>query len=361
MLQSLSIQNILDNYPTNYYIMRILVVRIGRAGDIVMTTAALNALFQCYPSAEFTLLTSPDGNRLLKQYNPLINDIWVWNRSSLTASLQKNKLKSKIKNARFEKIFCFETNTSIAKLFNNSGAKLYQPEPGAEIVHSARLYLNMVKKSCNTEIDQHYANLPVTNSAISKVDHELQNIGINKNDIIIAIHPTFSGFSRFPFIKSKTRKNKLWPAERFAELGTKLSKYTLNNGKHPVIIIDLLESEAALGKTIVKLSSGNIKLLTEPANMERYKALLKRVDILVSPDTGPMHIAAAVNTRIVALFSGKSPADCGPYMPGDRFTTIHAENMPDPSQGITAISVNEVYDACLQQLDAINEHMEINQ
>jgi len=340
--------------------MRILVVRIGRAGDIVMTTAALSALLQCYPNAEFTVLTSPDGNRLLKQYSPLIVNIWVWNRSSLTAELQKNKLKTKINNTKFDKIFCFETSMSIAELFSDSDAELYQPEPSSEIVHSARLYLNMVRKSCNNEIDSYYVNLPVSDDAASKVNLELQNIGIDANDIVIAIHPTFSGFSRFPFIKSKARQNKLWPAQHFATLCAKLSKHTLSNGKHPVIIIDLLESESALGKTIVNMSSGKIILITEPANMERYKALLKRVDILVSPDTGPMHIAAAVNTRIVALFSGKSPSDCGPYMPDNMFTTIQAENMPNSAQGISAISVDAVYQACLQQLDAINKHTEIN-
>jgi ADP-heptose:LPS heptosyltransferase len=333
--------------------MRILIVRIGRAGDIVMTTPAINALLDCYPDAEFTLLTSPDGKRLLRHYSPLVVDTWVWDRAALTAGLQKIKIKQKVSGTNFDKIFCFETSPSIAKPFNDSSAQLYQPEYNDELIHSSRLYLNMVKKSCNAEIDQYYASLPVTDDAISKVNRELQNIGIDDNDIVVAMHPTFSGFSRFSFIKKNARKNKLWPAERFAELGIKLSRHTLNNGKHPVVIIDLLEPEAALGNKITKLSSGKIKLLTEPPNMERYKALLKRADLLISPDTGPMHIAAAVNTRIVALFSGKSPADCGPYMPDDRFITIQAENMPGPQTGIKAITVDSVYDACLKQISTI--------
>jgi len=326
-----------------------------------MTTAAINALLYCYPNAEFTLLTSPDGNRLLRHFSHSIVDIWVWDRSALTAGLKKNKLKIKINSTNFDNIFCFETSPSIAKLFNGSNAELYLPEYTGEMVHSARLYLNMVEKSCGITLNQYYASLPVTDDATSNINQELKDIGINKSDIVIAMHPTFSGFSRFPMIKSKARKNKLWPASRFAELGERLSEYTLSNGKHPVIIIDLLKSEAALGKTIIKLSSGKIILLTEPPNMERYKALLKRVNILVSPDTGPMHIAAAVNTRIVALFSGKSPSDCGPYMPADRFTTVQAEKMPKPQQGIAAISVDEVYQACLQQLEAIETHKELKE
>jgi len=333
--------------------MRILIVRIGRAGDIVMTTPALSALFHCYPDAEFTLFTSPDGNRLLRQYSSLIVDTWVWNRSKPGASLQKNKLRTKINNARFDKIFCFETSPSIAQLFADSGAILFQPEFTGKTLHAARLYLNMAERSCDMTFDHLYANLPVAENAIKQVNRELQNIGINDSDVVIAMHPTFSGYSHFPFIKYKARKNKLWPAARFAELGTRLSEYTLGNGNHPAIIIDLLETEAALGKTITKLSGDTIKLLTEPANMERYKALLKRCNLLISPDTGPMHIAAAVNTRIVALYSGKSPSDCGPYMPADRFIALQAENMSNPLQGIAAISVDAVYQACLQQLDSI--------
>lgn len=341
--------------------MRILIVRIGRVGDIVMTTPAINALFKCYPDADITLLTSPDGNRLLRMFSPLLVNIWVWDRSALTAGLQKNKLKIKINNAEFDKIFCFETSPSIAKLFNGNSAQFYQPKYADEIIHTSRLYLNMVEKSCGISIDQYYASLPVTDDAISKVNQELHSIGINESDIVIALHPTFSGFSSFPFFKSKARKNKLWPATCFAELGEKLSKYTLSNGKHPVIIIDLLESEASLGKAITELSSDKIKLLTGPPNMERYKALLKRADILVSPDTGPMHIAAAVNTRIVALFSGKSPNYCGPYMPVDRFITIQAEHMSNPQQGIVAIFVDEVYQACLQQLEAIETQKKLKE
>lgn len=43
--------------------MKILVIRIGRAGDMVMITPALSALIDKYPNAEITVLTSPDGDR----------------------------------------------------------------------------------------------------------------------------------------------------------------------------------------------------------------------------------------------------------------------------------------------------------
>ncbi len=320
-----------------------------------MITAALNALLESYPDASISLLTSPDGNRLLRNFSPAICDIWIWNRSTLSAGLKKKKLAAKIKHACFDKIFCFETSPSIIRLFENSAAEFYKPEHTDKVEHTARLYLNMVEKSCEKALDNYYVYLPVTREATDKIHNELAGHGINKNDIIIAMHPTFSGYSRLPLVKSKARKNKLWPAMCFAELATRLSEYTLKDGSHPKIIIDLLESESALGKKITRLSSDKVLLLTEPANMERYKALLKRVDLLISPDTGPMHIAAAVNTRIVALFSGKSPSDCGPYMPADHFVTLQAENMTEPQRGIHAISVQDVYQACVQQLEKLQQ------
>jgi len=63
-----------------------------------------------------------------------------------------------------------------------------------------------------------------------------------------------------------------------------------------------------------------------------------------------MHLGAAVNTAIVAFFSMKDPADCGPYMDPDRFTILRSEDSDRPEQGIASISVDTVYEACISQL-----------
>ncbi len=83
--------------------------------------------------------------------------------------------------------------------------------------------------------------------------------------------------------------------------------------------------------------------------------MIQRADVFVSPDTGPMHIASALNTRVVAMFSDKDPSDCGPYMPVDRFSILRSELMSHPEKGISAISVEDVYQACVQQLAAAQE------
>ena len=129
-----------------------------------------------------------------------------------------------------------------------------------------------------------------------------------------------------------------------------LSKLTLNNHRKPKIIIDLIPDEAELGNEIKEKANGSITLLLERPNFERYKALIKRADLLVTPNTGPLHVAAAVDTQIVALFSGWDPADCGPFMRPERFTILRAEDTAEPEQGLPSISVSSVFDACKKRL-----------
>lgn len=89
---------------------------------MVMITPALNALTDKYPNAQITILTSPDGRRVLKNFHPQIKDIWILNRKTLLPFIQNRKIKRDIRQADFQHIFCFETKASFAELFNESAA-----------------------------------------------------------------------------------------------------------------------------------------------------------------------------------------------------------------------------------------------
>jgi heptosyltransferase I len=102
-----------------------------------------------------------------------------------------------------------------------------------------------------------------------------------------------------------------------------------------------------LGRKIVALSDHTITLLQSQPAFGRYKAMIDRANLLLTPDSGPMHIASALNTRIVAFFSMKDPGDCGPYMEPSRFTILRSD---DPVKGIATIDVNTVYEAVMEQL-----------
>jgi len=60
-----------------------------------------------------------------------------------------------------------------------------------------------------------------------------------------------------------------------------------------------------------------------------------------------MHIATAVNTKIITLFSKHIPSDCQPFMADDQFTVLRAEDTQHPEQGLSAIKPEVVFRACL--------------
>ena len=328
--------------------MRILAVRIGRVGDTVMMTPALNAIIRCYPDAQITILASPDGKRLLRDFHPQIEQIWTWDRHGLIKSYRdKRQLLQKIANSRFDRTFCFDTSKRIANLFDRVDTEFHWFHSPTELKHSARHYLDLVASTCDIDVEQFFNYLPVDDDYRKQVDEELAALGIQPDDIVVMMHPTFSGYSRLGLRKRKARIRKLWPANAYGRLGKRLASHRID-GRPLKPLIDLLPAEMPLGRKIARASDGAITLPETPPNFGRYKALIARADLLLTPDSGPMHIASAVGTCIVAFFSRKEPADCGPYMEPSLFTILRSD---DPVKGIATIDVDTVYDAVISQLE----------
>ena len=331
--------------------MRILAVRVGRVGDTVMMTPALNAILQCYPQAEITILASPEGKLLLSDFHPNIKQIWTWDRHGVFKSWSdKRRILSDIHKSQFDKIYCFDTSPRIASLFDGSDAEFHWFNSAPEPAHTARYYLNLVASTCDASIEGLYNHLPVDSSYRDDVEKELAELDIQNDDLVVMMHPTFSGYSKLGLRKRKARIRKLWPAEYYGKLGQRLSQQQVN-GKRIKPLIALLPAEMPLGRKIVALSDNTITLLQSQAAFGRYKALIDRADVMLTPDSGPMHIASALNTRIVAFFSMKDPGDCGPYMDPSRFTILRSD---DPVKGIATIDTDTVYEAVMEQLKKTN-------
>lgn len=327
--------------------MKILVVRVGRVGDTVMITPALTALLQYYPDAEVTLLVSPVGKLLLKDFHPQINDIWTWNRSGIIRPLiDKNTIRNKLNKASFDKIICFDTNRRIADLFTNIQTDFHHNTNLPELKHCAKTYLDFLARICNKPAVDTYSFLPVDQYARNDVDEELREHGISPDDKLLMIHPTFSGYSRLGIRKRQAKLRKLWTPGNYGEFVSRITDSSIGTDVSVKVLMVLLPDELSYGKKIVKHSNNNVLLLRSETTFERYKAMIQRADVLLTPDSGPMHIASALGTKIVALFSMKDPRDCGPYMEPSKFMILRSEDTPHSEKGINAIDVDTVYSAC---------------
>lgn len=326
---------------------KILVIRIGRVGDTVMMTPALNALIQYYPDAEITLLLSPVGKLLLKDFHPNIKDFWTWNRSGILKPVtDKNRILDNLKSSHFDKIICFDTSPRIAALFNNIDTEFHQYKGSKALKHCAKAYLDFLAEACDKPVADNYNHLPVDQDARRESDEELAKHGISTGDTVLMIHPTFSGYSPYGIRKRKAKLRKLWSPENYGELIKKITLLPGNNGGNVKALMILLPDELSFGEKIVNSSGDRAILLRSESTFERYKAMIQRADVLLSPDSGPMHMASALGTKIVALFSMKDPGDCGPYMDPEKFIVLRSESMQHPEKGINAIDVETVYQAC---------------
>ena len=117
----------------------------------------------------------------------------------------------------------------------------------------------------------------------------------SRKELWIAIHPgSKDGFKR-------------WPAHHFAAVGSQL-KAALSCE----IFITGTPSELALMKDVAAQIPG-AHLMDPHLSLRSFAAELEQMDLLISNDTGPVHLACALRRPVLAIYSSTDPHLCGPY------------------------------------------------
>ena len=331
-------------------IEKILVVRVGRAGDMVMITPALNALLQAFPEAEMHLMTTNEGRRVMKGYHPRLTRTWLYHRKFLQNLWLKWKLVRELRGQHYTSVYVFESNPHYHRLLAGTAPAIYQINDRTSGVHFCNRCLELVAHSTGKPVGKEWVTLPVSDDGLARARALLAKHGVEADTLLVGFHPTFAGSSLPVFQDRKGMRHRVWPQESFARLARQLHEKAQAMHLSLRIVIDALPEERALVEPIVSQSGGVVTLLTEPPDFERYKGVLRCLDVLVTPNTGPMHIAAAVGTRVVALFSGWSIDECGPFVPAEQFRTLRAEDNDDEERGLAAIPPTKVVEAVIDLL-----------
>lgn len=114
-----------------------------------------------------------------------------------------------------------------------------------------------------------------------------------------------AGLKRYAVLVPGGRwKTKLWPAENFGKIASMLPVKSLVIGG---------KSEIGLSEEIVRISAGKASSLSGKTTLLELIDIIKQAEFVLSNDSGPMHIAAAFNVPVVALFGPTSPVRTGPY------------------------------------------------
>ena len=333
---------------------RVLVVRVGRMGDMVMITPALRMLLAGLPGAEIELLTSPDGRRVLKGFDPRITSTHLYSRRFLESLIARRRLRRELEAKRFARVYVFETHSHYRTLVRGLAPEIHGLEAAPRSTHYSARCLDAVEPTLAAPAPRGWLELPVAERGRQAAREYLAAHGVGEADRLVGLHLTFSETSRGAFASGRGRKHREWRLEAAVELARRLAAAGEAAGTVVRPVIDALPEERPMAEALRERSGGAVTVLTGAPDFERYKALLARLAVLVTPNTGPMHVAAAVGTPVVALFSGWSPAECGPFVPPDRAAVLRAEDEPGGEAGLAAIGPARVFDACARFLGAGN-------
>ena len=325
---------------------RVLAVRVGRGGDLVMITPALRMLLDGLPGAEVDLLTSADGLRILRGFDPRLARFHLYHRRFPGALLQRPRLRAALRREGYERIYLFESHPHYRALVDGAAAKVHALGAATPGRHYCDRCLDVVEPTLPRPQPRGWISLPVTEAARAAASGYLAGYGLADGDRLVGLHLTFSESARGLFAGRRGLKNRVWPDAAGADLARRLVEHGRSQGRPIRPVVDILPHERGLLAGFLERAGDAVTVLCGPPDFERYKAVLARLALLVTPNTGPMHVAAAVGTPVVALFSGWSPAECGPFVPPGRARVLRAEDAAEPGRGLAAISTDPVFEAC---------------
>jgi 3-deoxy-D-manno-octulosonic-acid transferase/heptosyltransferase-1 len=305
--------------------MKILIVKLSAIGDVIHTLPALTALRRHYPNAQIDWLVEEAAADLVRGHGAL-NRVLVWRRREFVELVRSGEVSSAVKrflnlllalrDTRYDLIIDFQALLkSSLWIFLARGRRKTGFGPGMEHAENSHLFLNEQIPAVSMEMHaldrglrllqalgippaQVRYDLPIGADDARTAERLLVEGGVRLDQPFVAVNPV----AKWP--------TKLWAAERFRELAERLLArgfqvvFTGSRVDRPVID----EMAEPLGSSVTRLEGRTtLKVLA---------AVYRSATVVVSTDTGPMHLAAAVGTPVVALFGPTAPWRTGPYGEG---------------------------------------------
>jgi heptosyltransferase-1 len=140
---------------------------------------------------------------------------------------------------------------------------------------------------------------------------------------------------------------KQWPPERYGQVASALAQAGFRT------LVNAASADDAVGRRVVESSDGAAALVS--CSIGQMIALVRRAGLMIAGDTGPLHLAAALERPVVGLYGPTDPARNGPYGTVSRVlrhgssTRDHSRHQ-ETEQGLMQITTEEVVEAALELL-----------
>ncbi len=287
--------------------LKILISRLDRIGDVVLSLPAVSAVRKRFPNATISLVVRPSVAPLIEGH-PDIDEVipYRYEKGGRHAGLQGGRrFLREIVSRRFDVALILHPSTRAMlvpflagipyRVGLDAGPSFLltrrTPDRRREgLKHESDYALDVVRAFDVEPRERVLPSLPVHADEDADVTELLLAAGVSGREGIIAVHPGASCPS------------KRWPVERFAELAKRIADAT---GCRIAVIGG--RGEKALGERLTGLIGSSAVDLTDRLDLRHLAAFLKRCETLVSNDSGPVHVAAAVGTRVLVIFGRSQP------------------------------------------------------
>jgi len=335
----LGIINLFKNkdIPKRENTKNILIIQLWGIGETILTVPAIKALKERYPKTAIDVLCTPRNKEIYFNY-PFISKLNIvkLNPFSLKLFILKNWKKYNIVIDMEEYL-----NTSAIMSFY-IGKRTIGYSHGARSLtyskkvkyndkqHTSKTFFDLVKALGVKGTTNKLEKLHYTGTDKKIVDLALKYSRIEKKHLLIGIAPGAAESSR----------SRMWPQQNFAELIEKICK----KKKNVKIILTGANHEKKLNDNIIELIKDkrikrNVLNLAGKFNLRQTFYLISRCKTFIGNDSGPMHIAAAMDVKTIGLFGPNLPIRFGPLnkkskaiynkMPCSPCINVHKGQVPE--------------------------------
>jgi heptosyltransferase III len=304
--------------------LNILIIKLRHLGDVLITTPCLSALKEAYPQSQITMIVN-QGTEDMVRDNPCLSEVVVLSREPKKSALEEiryqKQLISHLRRKRFDLSIDFSGGDRGAILSWVSGAKErigYHPKKQKQWWWKKAFTQTVKTPGDDRHVVEHHLDairlLGINPSSISlgfywtpKDQDTLSRIliekGVTREKPYMVVHPT----SRWMF--------KTWRLEGYAEV----IDYIQSNLNWNVMVTsgpDKKELEAI--QEIMRRCRTKPVDLSGRLNLKQLGCLIAGGKLFFGVDSAPMHMAAAVNTPVLALFGPSGDHMWGPWGEGHR-------------------------------------------
>lgn len=336
--------------------LRILVTRADRIGDLVLSTSVFPEIRKRYPDAWIGCLTFAENQEIL-QGNPFIDEVIAYRKKDaqkglfgnlwFALALAKKKYDVVIHLHATNRMHLVSWLAHIPVRIGYDRKMVWAlthrlPDHKKEgLRHEADYNFDLLQLIDVAKPKDLKLFFPLNQKAAVSFDALIRHLEIPTDKPWIVFHPAASCPS------------KVWPSEKFGQLGSRISEQ-----KEAVLIVIGTRGDRNLIAKMKQASSATIYDLSGRLSLAMLGALLRKAAILISNDSGPVHIAAALGTPVVSIFGrnqpGLSPVRWRPLSKNSRVV------WKDVGCAVCLAHLCQIHFLCLQAISVEEVYHEVN-